>query len=60
MTVLLCGFGITSRCDSWNWLDIVFGCMNNLAYVVGMKPVLKFSYYVGTFGEYDLKVIART
>ena len=39
--------------------DIVFGYMNNLAYVVGMKPVLKFSYYVGTFGEYDLKVIPR-
>ena len=40
--------------------DVVFGYMNNLAYVVGMKPVLKFSYYVGTFGEYDLTVIPRT
>jgi hypothetical protein len=24
-----------------------------------MKPVLTFSYYVGTFGEYDLTVIPR-
>jgi REP element-mobilizing transposase RayT len=40
--------------------DVVFAYMNNLAFVVGMKPVLKFSYYVGTFGEYDLTVIPRS
>ena len=27
--------------------------MNNIAYVYEMKPILKFSYYVGTFGGYD-------
>lgn len=39
--------------------DVVFPYMNNLAHAVGMKPVLTFSYYVGTFGEYDLRVIPR-
>jgi REP element-mobilizing transposase RayT len=39
--------------------DVVYSYMNNLAYVFGMKPVLTFSYYVGTFGEYDLTVIPR-
>jgi len=33
--------------------------MNNLAYTCGMKPVFRFSYYVGTFSEYDLGVIPR-
>jgi hypothetical protein len=28
--------------------------MNNLAYVMGMKPVFQSGYYVTTFGEYDL------
>jgi hypothetical protein len=28
--------------------------MNNLAYAAGMKPIFKFGFYVGTFGEYDL------
>jgi hypothetical protein len=27
--------------------------MNNLAYVHGMDRIFPFSYYVGTFGEYD-------
>ena len=35
------------------------GYMNNLAYACGMKPVFRFSYYVGTFSEYDLGVIPR-
>jgi REP element-mobilizing transposase RayT len=39
--------------------DVVFPYMNNLAYVIGMKPVLTFSYYAGTFGEYDLTVIPQ-
>ena len=33
--------------------------MNNLAYVQQMKPVLRFSYYVGTFGEYDRAAIRK-
>ncbi len=28
--------------------------MNNLAYAAGMKPIVPFGFYVGTFGEYDL------
>ena len=34
--------------------------MNNLAYVQQMKPILRFSYYVGTFGEYDRGAIRKT
>lgn len=33
--------------------DVALAYLNNLAYVQGMKPVYKFGYYVGTFGEYD-------
>ena len=36
--------------------DAALGYMNNLAYVCGMKAVLEFGFYVGTFGEYDLGV----
>ena len=39
--------------------QVVLSYMNNLAYVCEMKSVLKFSYYVGTFSEYDLGVIPR-
>jgi len=39
--------------------QVVLGYMNNLAYACGMKPVFRFSYYVGTFSEYDLGVIPR-
>jgi hypothetical protein len=38
---------------------VVLGYMNNLAYACGMKPCFQFSYYVGTFSEYDLGVIPR-
>jgi hypothetical protein len=37
--------------------DIALSYMNNLAYAQGMKAVFKYSYFVGTFGEYDLGVI---
>ena len=40
--------------------QIALSYMNNLAYVCGMKAVFKFSYFVGTFGEYDLGVIPRS
>ena len=32
---------------------VALSCMNNIAYVYKMKPILKFSYYAGTFGGYD-------
>ena len=34
--------------------------MNNLAYACGMRAVFKFSYFVGTFGEYDPGVITTS
>ena len=50
-------------------LHLVLGCpsgmspqgvalsyMNNCAYALGMKPVFRASFYVGTFGEYDTGV----
>lgn len=33
------------------------GALNNLIYGEGMKPLFEFSYYVGTFGEYDLGAV---
>jgi hypothetical protein len=33
--------------------------MNNLAFAHGMQPVFCQSYYVGTFGEYDIRTIRR-
>jgi putative transposase len=33
--------------------------MNNLAYALGMKPLFKAGFYVGTFGEYDRGAIGR-
>ena len=39
--------------------SVAMSLMNNLAHVQDMKPVLRFSYYVGTFGEYDRAAIRR-
>jgi REP element-mobilizing transposase RayT len=39
--------------------DVVLGYMNNLADACGGKQVFQFSYYAGTFSEYDLGVIPR-
>lgn len=39
--------------------SVAISLMNNLAYVQGMTPCLKFSYYVGTFGRYDRDAIRR-
>ncbi len=39
--------------------EIALSYMNNIAYVYGMTPVLKPSYYVGTIGEYDLGAIRK-
>ncbi|MFO1004083.1 MAG: hypothetical protein U0936_27515 [Planctomycetaceae bacterium] len=33
--------------------SVALSLMNNIAYVYSMTPVLKFSYYAGTFGGYD-------
>lgn len=38
-------------------LSIACTLMNNVAYVYDMKPILKFSFYAGTFGGYDRGVI---
>jgi REP element-mobilizing transposase RayT len=38
---------------------VALGFLNNLAYVQEMRPVFKFSYFVGTFGEYDRQAIRR-
>ena len=37
-------------------LDVALSYMNNLAFACGMRPIFRFSVYMGTFGEYDLSV----
>ena len=37
--------------------EVVLSYMNNLAHVCGLKEVFNYSYYVGTFSEYDIGVI---
>jgi len=39
--------------------EVALRYMNNLAFASGMKPIFEFGYFVGTFGEYNLKVIPR-
>ncbi len=39
--------------------QVALGYMNNLSFGEGMKPLFEFSYYVGTFGEYDLDAVRR-
>jgi len=39
--------------------EVALRYMNNLAFASGMKPIFEFDYFVGTFGEYNLKVIPR-
>ena len=38
---------------------IALGFMNNIAFEFGQQPVLRPSYYVGTFGEYDMGAVRR-
>jgi REP element-mobilizing transposase RayT len=33
--------------------SVAISLMNNIAYVCEMSPILKFSYYAGTFGGHD-------
>lgn len=48
------------RCDiSESPEEVALSYLNNLAFAQGMRPVFQFSYFVGTFGEYDLGVIPR-
>jgi REP element-mobilizing transposase RayT len=37
--------------------DVALSFLNNLAFVHGMRPVFQFGAYVGTFGEYDQRVV---
>jgi len=39
--------------------SIALALMNNLAYAQGMNCVLRFSYYVGTFGPYDRNAVRQ-
>ncbi|MDA8562986.1 hypothetical protein N9L06_00890 [Mariniblastus sp.] len=45
---VLVGAAVTESSES-----VAISLMNNIAYLYEMKPILKFSYYVGTFGGYD-------
>ena len=38
---------------------VVLGFQNNLAYAIGQLRVWMDTYYVGTFGEYDMKIVRR-
>lgn len=49
---ILLGAAVTESPQS-----VALSLMNNIAYVYSMTPVLKFSYYAGTFGGYDRGVI---
>jgi REP element-mobilizing transposase RayT len=39
--------------------DIALGFQNNLAYLLGQVPIWQESFYVGTFGEYDMGAIRK-
>jgi REP element-mobilizing transposase RayT len=40
-------------------LEVALTYMNNLAHLEGMRPVLEFGCYLGTFGEYDMDAVRR-
>lgn len=37
--------------------DIALSFMNNIAFAFGQKAIFRPSYYVGTFGEYDMGAV---
>jgi REP element-mobilizing transposase RayT len=39
--------------------EIALAFMNNLAYLLGSSPIWEYGYYVGTFGEYDMRSVRR-
>jgi hypothetical protein len=49
---LACGFEQSPE-------EVALGYMNNLAFAHGMKPLFCGSFYVGTFGQYDMGAIRR-
>ncbi len=40
-------------------LDVALSLLNNIAFAHGMRPMLEFSAYLGTFGVYDREAIRR-
>jgi hypothetical protein len=40
--------------------EVALGYLNNLAFAHGMKSLYRFSYFVGTFGEYDLGAVRQS
>jgi REP element-mobilizing transposase RayT len=40
--------------------DIALSYMNNIAFAHGMAAMFSMSYYVGTFGEYDMQAVRRS
>ena len=40
--------------------EVAISFLNNLAHVNGMKPLYQFGAYIGTFGEYDQRVVHGT
>jgi hypothetical protein len=40
-------------------LDVALSLLNNIAYAQGMRPVLEFGAYLGTFGAYDRDAIRQ-
>jgi REP element-mobilizing transposase RayT len=40
--------------------DVALGYMNNIAFAHGMRALFSYSYYVGTFGEYDMNAVRRS
>lgn len=51
---ILLGAAVTESPQS-----VALSIMNNIAYVYEMTPILKFSFYVGTFGGYDRGVVRQ-
>jgi REP element-mobilizing transposase RayT len=37
--------------------EIALAFLNNLAYAVGQRPLWRYGYYAGTFGEYDMRSV---
>lgn len=51
---------LTLGCDiTHSPMQVGLGFLNNLAFVNDMKPVFKYSFYLGTVGIYDRQAIRR-
>lgn len=40
--------------------DVAISYMNNVAFVHGMRPILEYGYYAGTFGKYNLGAVRNS